>query len=149
MKADKYGRGAAASPYPNCCSFEQLLRYNASVFQALLAIQALSDPIRYAIFECVRGCGGQSVYDTETGECDGGSPGSIAACDVRCHVPCSPSSLSRHITALRDAGLVETERTGRKLYVRVVPEALEALSDHFALPRTNAVNAASRKIVHV
>jgi DNA-binding transcriptional ArsR family regulator len=112
------------------------------VIDVLTALQALSDPIRFAIFECVRGCGGQSLYDEASGECDAGTPGAIAACDVRCHIPCSPSSLSRHLAVLREAGLVETERTGRKLYVRIVPEAVEALHAHFS----NA--SADRKETH-
>ena len=99
----------------------------------LRAFQALADPIRLAVFECVRGCGGRSAYDLDTGACDAGTPGAMAACDVRCHVPCSPSSLSRHLAALREAGLVETDRVGRKLLVRVVPQAVEQLSQFFAV----------------
>jgi DNA-binding transcriptional ArsR family regulator len=95
-------------------------------------LQALADPTRYAIFECVRGCGGESLFDTETGECDAGSAYSVAACEVRCQVPCSPSSMSRHFAALREAGLVETERRGRELYARVQPDALNLLAQHFA-----------------
>ena len=94
-------------------------------------LQALADPKRFAIFECVRGCGGESLYDTETGECDAGTPGAIAACDIRCKIPCSESQMSRHFTALRDAGLVYTERRGRKLYASVNKEALQMLSAHF------------------
>lgn len=102
----------------------------------LLMLQALADPTRFAIFECVRGCGGESAYDEETGECDGGGPDSVAACDVRCKVPCSPSSMSRHFGALRDAGLVTTERRGRELYARVNPEALDLLYRHFRDPKS-------------
>jgi DNA-binding transcriptional ArsR family regulator len=123
--------GSIIESSDNSCVGAQQLRYDASVIDVLTTIQALADPTRFAVFECVRCCGGESLYDTSTGECDGGSPGAIAACDVRCIVSCSPSSLSRHITALREAGLVETQRTGRKLYVRVVPEALQALREHF------------------
>jgi DNA-binding transcriptional ArsR family regulator len=98
-------------------------------------LQALADPTRFAIFECVRGCGGASAYDTETGECDGGSPDSVAACDVRCKVPCSPSSMSRHFSALRDAGLITTERRGRELFAQLNTEALDLLSQHFGSAR--------------
>lgn len=94
-------------------------------------LQALADPTRLAVFQCIRGCGGQSLYDTETGECDAGTPGSVAVCTVRCHVPCAPSTLSHHLNALRDAGLIGTEKRGRQVYARVVPEALEALVAFF------------------
>ncbi len=86
--------------------------------------QALADPTRLAVFDCIRGCGGAAAYDTESGECDAGTPGSVAACQVRCHVPCAPSTLTHHLNVLRAAGLVETERRGREVYARVRPEAL-------------------------
>ena len=98
----------------------------------LLMLQALADPTRFAIFQCVRGCGGASAYDTESGECDAGTPDSVAACDVRCKVPCSPSSMSRHFAALRDAGLITTERRGRELFAQVNAEALRLLCIHFS-----------------
>ena len=99
-------------------------------------LQALSDPTRFEIFECIRCCGGAGVYDLETGQCDGGTVGSVAACDVRCKVPCSPSSMSRHFGALRDAGLILTERRGRELYARENFDALTALAGHFGFPTT-------------
>lgn len=96
------------------------------------AIQALADPTRFAVFQCIRGCGGESAYDTELGECDGGTPNSVAVCDVRCKVPCAPSTLSHHLNVLRDAGLIETERRGRTAFARVRPERMQALAKFFA-----------------
>jgi len=93
--------------------------------------QALSDPTRLAVFLCIKGCGGASTYDTVTGECDAGSEGAIAACDVRCHVPCAPSTLTHHLNALREVGLIETERIGRKVFAKVVPSAIEGLVGTF------------------
>ena len=90
--------------------------------------KALADPTRLAVFECVRGCGGAATYDTETGECDGGRPNGVAACTVRCHVPCAPSTLTHHLNVLRAAGLIETERHGREVYARVLPAALDRLA---------------------
>lgn len=98
------------------------------MLDALKMLQALADPTRLAVFECIRGCGGASVYDTATGQCDGGTDGSVAVCTVRCQVPCSPSTLSHHLSALREAGLIETEKRGREVYARVVPQAVERLS---------------------
>ncbi len=106
-------------------------KYDKSVNDILGMLQALADPTRFAIFECVRGCGGESLYDTETGECDAGTPGAIAACEVRCRIPCSESQMSRHFSALRDAGLVVTERRGRKLFAKVNFDALRLLNRHF------------------
>ena len=96
-------------------------------------LQALADPTRFAIFECIRGCGGESAYDTVTGECDGGRIGAVASCEVRCKVPCSPSSMSRHFSVLRDAGLIATERRGRELYARVLDDSVTRLIRHFEL----------------
>ncbi|MGV3617298.1 MAG: ArsR/SmtB family transcription factor [Fimbriimonas sp.] len=98
------------------------------MMDALTMLQALADPTRLAVFECIRGCGGASVYDTTTGECDGGTDGAVAVCTVRCQVPCKPSTLSHHLNTLREAGLIETEKRGREVYARVVPAALERLA---------------------
>lgn len=94
-------------------------------------LSALGDPTRFAVFECVRGCGGSSAYDTETGLCDAGEPGSVASCEVKCRVPCKPNTVSHHLSVLREAGLVTTEKRGREVYVRVVPEALAELAAYF------------------
>lgn len=93
----------------------------------LQILQALAEPTRYAIFQCIRGCGGASCYDQETGTCDAGEPDAVALCDVKCHVPCSPSTLTHHLTVLRNAGLIETETRGRQVYARINPKALESL----------------------
>lgn len=93
--------------------------------QALKAFQALSDPTRLAVFQCIR-------CDQETG-CDsnGCQCGSESCCvplgDVKGQVSCSPSTMTHHLNALRDAGLIATERRGRAQFVRVVPEGLENL----------------------
>ncbi|MBS1704373.1 MAG: helix-turn-helix transcriptional regulator [Armatimonadetes bacterium] len=94
----------------------------------LKALQALADPTRMAVFNCIRGCGGASAYDCETGECDANEPGGVALCDVKCKVPCSPSTLTHHLNVLRDADLVWTERRGRKAYVQIRVETLRALA---------------------
>ena len=98
----------------------------------LKVLQALADPTRFAVFQCIRGCGGTSAYDTETGECDGGSLEAVAVCDIRCQVPCVPSTLSHHLNVLREAGLIDTERRGRTVFARVRQERLVALAGFFA-----------------
>ncbi|CAN5480578.1 hypothetical protein BH11ARM1_BH11ARM1_02380 [soil metagenome] len=113
-------------------------------------LQALSDPTRFEIFQCIRGCGGQSAYDTQTGECDGGTRDSVAACEVRCKVPCSPSSMSRHFGALRDAGLITIDRRGRELYAQVSQDAVQKLAAFFASEQACCQsNEVRKEVTHV
>ena len=100
----------------------------------LALIQALGDPTRFAVFDCIRGCGGATGYDEATGICDAGEPEAVCLCDVKCRVPCAPSTLTHHLNALRDAGLIVTEKRGRRLYATVVPERLERLARYLATP---------------
>ena len=95
------------------------------------ALQALADPTRLAVFDCIRGCGGATGYDTATGECDAGEPGAICLCDVKCQVPCAPSTLTHHLNVLRDAGLIRTEKRGRTVVARIVPSRLRELARYF------------------
>jgi DNA-binding transcriptional ArsR family regulator len=101
------------------------------VDDVLPALQALADPTRFAVFNCIRGCGGESAYDPTTGQCDAGEPGGVAVCDVKCQVPCSPSTLTHHLNTLRDAGLIATEKRGRKVYARILPDRLAQLGRFF------------------
>lgn len=96
--------------------------------ETLSMLQALAEPTRYALFQCIRGCGGRSNYNLETGECDATEPNAVALCDVKCTVPCSPSTLTHHLNVLREAGLIETERQGRNVYVRIREEALRTFA---------------------
>lgn len=95
---------------------------------AIKIFQALSDPTRLAVFQCIRGCGGRSAYDTESGCCDATEPGAMALCDVKCQVPCSPSTLTHHLNVLRDASIIHTERRGRQVFVQINQESLVNLS---------------------
>ncbi|HLO98329.1 MAG TPA: ArsR family transcriptional regulator [Fimbriimonas sp.] len=91
-------------------------------------LQALAEPTRYALFQCIRGCGGRSNYDLETGECDATEPNAVALCDVKCTVPCNPSTLTHHLNVLRESGLIETDRLGRNVFVRIREENLTLLA---------------------
>lgn len=90
--------------------------------------KALSDPTRLAVFNCIRCCGPACGYDVESGQCCGGGCESgaeeVAACHIRCQVPCAPSTLTHHLNELRAAGLIVTEKRGRVVYCRVLPHAL-------------------------
>lgn len=88
-------------------------------------LQALADPTRMAVFQCIRGCGGASAYDSETGECDAGDEGAVSVCEMKCQVPCAPSTLTHHLNVLREAGLIETERRGRQVFARIRPEGVQ------------------------
>lgn len=95
--------------------------------------RALGDPTRLAVFQCIRGCGGAANYDTERAECDGGTPNAVALCDVRCRIPCAPSTLSHHLAVLQEAGLIDYERKGRTASVRVREEALAQIAEFVSL----------------
>jgi len=114
-------------------------------------IQALSDPSRFALFDCIRGCGGATSYDETTGLCDAGDPEAVCICDVKCQVPCAPSTLTHHLNALRSAGLITTEKRGRNLYATVVPEKLERFARYFGtanLPCESCGRAAEVSLAH-
>ena len=98
-----------------------------------LAFQALGDPVRFTIFECIRRCGGTASYHLTTSETNGiDKAKGITACELGCMIPCSPSSLSRHIGVLREVGLVSSVRVGRKLFVQVLPEMLNLMGEYCA-----------------
>lgn len=96
--------------------------------EALAIFQALADPTRFAVFQCIRRCGGKTAYDTEKGCCDATEPNGVALCDVKCQLPCAPSTLTHHLNVLRDAGIIETERHGRQVYVQLNTARLIQLS---------------------
>jgi ArsR family transcriptional regulator, arsenate/arsenite/antimonite-responsive transcriptional repressor len=99
----------------------------------LLVFRALADPMRLAVFQCIRGCGGAAGYELESGYCDGAMEGGISLCDVRCRMPCAASTLTHHLNTLREAGLIETKKKGRVVYARIRPEALALAACFFAL----------------
>jgi DNA-binding transcriptional ArsR family regulator len=133
--------------FDNCRMFDCCRSIILPVDEITAMLHVLADPTRLAVFQCIRGCGGQSLYDTETGECDAGAANSVAVCTVRCHVPCAPSTLSHHLNTLRDAGLISTEKRGRQVYAHVVPSALEQLAEFFA--STTTVCSGTRAEAHL
>jgi len=62
------------------------------------------------------------------------SPGGACACELVEPVGRSQPTVSHHLKALREAGLVESERRGPWIWYRVVPERIEALRDALAVP---------------
>ncbi len=96
---------------------------DSSTIDLAAVFKALSDPTRLAVFNCIRCCGPACGYDAENGICCGSCDG-VAACTLRCEVPCAPSTLTHHLNELRAVGLIVTEKRGRVVYCRVLPEAL-------------------------
>jgi DNA-binding transcriptional ArsR family regulator len=58
-------------------------------------------------------------------------PGSTAT-DLAEHLPVTRQAIAKHLTVLRDAGLVRTELHGREVRYRVVPGSLRPAGDWIA-----------------
>ena len=72
--------------------------------------QALADPSRRAIFESL-------------------TRGEAAVKDLTARFSISQPAVSQHLATLRDAGLVNGRREGRRVYYRVEPRGLKPLVD--------------------
>ena len=77
----------------------------------------LADPTRLRLLSLI----------TTTGE-------ACAACDLVEPLGVSQPTVSHHLKVLREAGLVESEKRGRWVYYRSVPQRLEVLSKAIASP---------------
>jgi ArsR family transcriptional regulator, arsenate/arsenite/antimonite-responsive transcriptional repressor len=55
------------------------------------------------------------------------APGGVCACELVEPLGRSQPTVSHHLKALREAGLVESERRGTWVWYRVVPERIETL----------------------
>lgn len=72
--------------------------------------QALADPSRRAIFESLAG-------------------GELAVKELTERFEISQPAISQHLATLREAGLVEGRREGRRVYYRIEPSGLQPLID--------------------
>lgn len=104
---------------------------------AARAFQALSDPTRLEVFECIRGCGCSVDGAAKVCACCADDSDAVCLCMVKDKVCCAPSTLSHHLNVLRDAGLIETERKGRQTFVRVRGEVVEGLIRFFRPPTSD------------
>jgi len=107
------------------CEFAPLVREPLSTAAATeLAgkLKALSDPARLRLL---------SVVASHSG-------GEACVCDVSAGIELSQPTISHHLKVLRTAGLLTSERRGSWVYYRVVPQALQQLSQ---LLDTDAVMA--------
>lgn len=73
-------------------------------------LKALAHPVRFRMVELIR----------ERGE--------VCACEFEGHFDLTQPTLSHHLKALREAGLVTSRRDGVRSLHRIEPEAFEALA---------------------
>ncbi len=55
--------------------------------------------------------------------------GRVCVCDLEAAVPVKQPTVSHHLRILREAGLVEAEKSGQWMFYRVRREALESLRE--------------------
>jgi ArsR family transcriptional regulator, arsenate/arsenite/antimonite-responsive transcriptional repressor len=90
---------------------------------------ALGDPSRRRVFEFLRGCCAAVAIDETTGEVRPAS--GVTVGEVCCAIPLSQATISQHLKALREAGLIVTERDGKYIRCGVDPRALKRLAAYF------------------
>ena len=84
---------------------------DAAALEIALRLKALADPTRVKIMSC--------LYSSLAGEEISG--------DLALVLLLSESTVSHHLSQLRRAGLIESDRRGMNVYHRPRPEALSAL----------------------
>lgn len=87
--------------------------------------KALSDPVRLRLLSAIAARAGQEA----------------CVCDVSDGLDVSQPTISHHLKVLREAGLLTSERRASWVYYRVVPEALQRLSQVLAVEAGLEVSA--------
>ena len=82
-----------------------------AALEIALRLKALADPVRVRLVSL--------LFGSDAGE--------VCSCDLATAVELSESTVSHHLSQLRRAGLVESERRGMNVYHRPRREALVAL----------------------
>jgi ArsR family transcriptional regulator len=85
----------------------------ASATELAGKLKALSDPVRLRLL---------SVVASHAG-------GEACVCDLSAGIGVSQPTISHHLKVLRTAGLLDSERRGSWVYYRVIPQALQQLSE--------------------
>jgi ArsR family transcriptional regulator len=96
-----------------CCeavAFPEIDRPQAKRMAGLA--KALADPVRLQLIDVLRKHAGR-----------------VCVCELVPLFDLSQPTISHHLKVLRDAGVVASERRGLWSYYRVVPDALDELSD--------------------
>ncbi|NKY42209.1 ArsR/SmtB family transcription factor [Nocardia cerradoensis] len=78
--------------------------------------KALGDPVRLRVLSAIAARAG----------------GEACVCDISDGLDVTQPTISHHLKVLREAGLVTGERRASWVYYRVIPEALQRLSDLLA-----------------
>jgi ArsR family transcriptional regulator, arsenate/arsenite/antimonite-responsive transcriptional repressor len=97
------------------CGFPPLVREPLSAEAAaglVVTLKALADPVRLRLMSLIASHDG----------------GEACVCDVSVGIEVSQPTVSHHLKVLRTAGLLVAERRGSWVFYRVVPDALEQLS---------------------
>lgn len=84
---------------------------DADALEIALRLKALGDPVRVKIMS--------HLFGSPAGE--------VVSGDLAAVLELSESTISHHVTQLRKAGLVLSERRGMNVFHRARPEALQAL----------------------
>ncbi len=82
-----------------------------AALEIALRLKALADPVRVKLVSL--------LFSSDAGE--------VCSCDLASAVELSESTVSHHLSQLRQAGLVESERRGMNVYHRPRGESLLAL----------------------
>lgn len=97
---------------PVCCSPVAAGPVNdEAALEIALRLKALADPVRVKLVSL--------LFSSDAGE--------VCSCDLAVAVELSESTVSHHLSQLRRAGLVESERRGMNVYHRPRRESLVAL----------------------
>ncbi|MFE6858545.1 ArsR/SmtB family transcription factor [Nocardia sp. NPDC057668] len=82
------------------------------------AFKALGDPARLRLLSLIAAAGGDEV----------------CVCELTPAFELSQPTISHHLKVLREAGLLTSERRATWVYYRIVPAALQRLSEVLAVP---------------
>ncbi|MCP9902437.1 winged helix-turn-helix transcriptional regulator [Cyanobium sp. Cruz CV13-4-11] len=108
------GLRTAAAPPATCASGPLEAK------EARLLLRALADPIRLQVIEALGG-------------------GERCVCDLTSELALAQSKLSFHLKVLKETGLLADRQSGRWVYYRLQPEALERLRAWLAALATSCI----------
>jgi ArsR family transcriptional regulator len=89
------------------------------------AFKAIGDPVRLQLLSMIASHPG----------------GEVCVCDLTPAFAVSGPTVSHHLRVLREAGLIDHDRRGTRVYYRPVPARLDALSQLLAVARPEIASA--------
>lgn len=99
----------AAPGVTACCSVLAAPLAEDDALELARAFAALADPVRLRVLSLIA------------------SGGEVCSCDIQAPLGKSQPTISHHTKTLAEAGLIVSEKRGRWVWWRVVPERLDAL----------------------